>query len=330
MTQLARHPHRMAGNFSEHSAPRRRFVDAEPVEATASNRETSMSISMKTAIAAALLLAGRAVCAQTPPEGAPLSDLSADADLVFQGTVTGVQYATSVEGIPHTFVTYRVEDVLKGAYPAPSLTLRFIGGVKVEGNVLRRLSVSHAPTFQTGQQDLLMVKGNAQTQCPLVRCAQGRFRFQQGMVTNEEGDALALESHGGVVALSRAPEPAGAGDFGTGVRVPAQADPLAAPLDRASFVAHVRQIIGQQGLRAAGVVQSADPSKPFNGPAPAVSGPPRPASASRGLTVAGRQSEHDRQEIEALQRNGGNPVLPKKDEETLRRMPAPPSSAAPR
>lgn len=288
-----------------------------------------MSIRMKTAIAAALLLAGSVGYAQTPAEETPLSALSADADLVFQGTVSDIQYATSVEGIPHTFVTYRVEDVLKGAYRASTLTLRFIGGVKVEGNVLRKLSVSHAPTFVAGQQDLLMVKGNAQSQCPLVRCAQGRFRFQQGVVTNEEGTPLAIEPSGGVVALSQAVEPAGAGDFGAGTRVAAQANPRAIPMDRASFVAHVRQMIGQQGFRAPAAIQSADSTKPFKGPSPAVSGPPRSQPLGTAA-AAGRQSEHDRQEVEALQRNSGNPVLPKKDEETLRRLPAPPSTGTPR
>jgi len=285
------------------------------------NREKAMSIRMKTVIAAVLILAGRAAGAQAPAEETPLSALSADADLIFQGTVTDITYSASIEGIPHTFVTYRVEDVLKGSYQAPTLTLRFIGGVKIDGNVVRRLSVSHAPRFESGQQDLLMVKGNTQTQCPLVRCAQGRFRFQQGMVTNEEGDALARDAQGELRTLSRAPEQAGAGDFGSGARVPAQStDRSAAPFDSTSFVAHVRQVIGQQGFAAASVVQSADPSQPFKGPESAVSGPPRPPMQLRQASQA-PPSEHDRQEIEALIRNGGNPVLPAKDVESLRRLP---------
>lgn len=174
-----------------------------------------------------------------------------------------------------------------------------------------------------------MVKGNAQSQCPLVRCAQGRFRFQHGVVTNEEGTALALAPGGGLVALSQAVEPAGAGDFGAGMRVPVQADSRTTPLDRASFVAHLRQVIGQQGIRATSAVQSADPTQAFKGPSPAVSGPPKAQQPPR-FAVAGQQSEHDRQEVEALLRNGGNPVLPKKDEETLRRLSPPPASRAPR
>lgn len=288
-----------------------------------------MSIRTKTAIAAVLLLAGRAVLAQTPPEETPLSVLSAEADLVFQGTVTDITYAASIEGIPHTFVTYKVEDVLKGAYRAPTLTLRFIGGVKIEGNVMRKLSVSHAPHFENGQQDLLMVKGNTQTQCPLVRCAQGRFRFHQGMVTNEAGDVLALEPQGTVRALQRAAEP-GAGDFGAGARVPESTTrALATPFDRSAFVAHVRQMIGRQGAAMASVIHSADPSQPFKGPDPAVSAPPR-SPLQRRFASGGPQNEHDRQEVEALMRNGGNPVLPAKDVEALRRMGSAPARIAPR
>lgn len=292
-----------------------------------------MSICMKTAIAAVLLLAGRTVLAQTPSADVSISNLSADAELVFQGTVTDITYAASIEGIPHTFVTYKVEDVLKGTYRAPTLTLRFIGGVKIEGKVMRKLSVSHAPRFETGQQDLLMVKGNTQTQCPLVRCAQGRFRFQQGMVTNEEGDVLAHEPQGTVRALPRAGEQAGAGDFGAGARVPeSTAQPIATPFDRAAFVAHVRQAIGQQGAAAvASAVQSADPAQPFKGPEPAVSAPPRSPRLppQRRLANQAPQSERDRQEVEALMRNGGNPVLPAKDVESLRRL-GTPVPAAPR
>lgn len=287
-----------------------------------------MSTRIKTAIAAALLLAGHAAGAQDSPAEPSIASLSTEADLVFQGTVTDITYAASIEGIPHTFVTYRVEDVLKGSYAAPSLTLRFIGGVKIEGNVMRKLSVSHAPKFESGQQDLLMVKGNTQTQCPLVRCAQGRFRFQEGMVTSEEGAVIARGPQNRVLALPAAAEQAGPGDFGAGVTVRGDTTPNAVPFDRAGFVAHVREVIGRQPLQAAaGVIRSANPAEPFKGPEPAVAAPPneRRLAQPRRASTSAVQSEHDRQEIEALIRNGGNPVLPQKDVESLRRLPAPPS-----
>ena len=56
-----------------------------------------MSIRLKTAIAAIMVLAGRAALAQTPPADISVDSLSTDADLVFQGTVTNITYAASVE-----------------------------------------------------------------------------------------------------------------------------------------------------------------------------------------------------------------------------------------
>lgn len=288
-----------------------------------------MSIRIKTAIAAVLVLAGATATAQNPPADASVEALSGQADMVFQGTVTDITYATSVEGIPHTFVTYRVEEILKGSYAAPTLTLRFIGGVKIEGNVMRKLSVSHAPKFESGQQDLLMVKGNTQTQCPLVHCAEGRFRFQDGLVTSEEGAVIARGAQGHVLALPPAAEQAGAGDSGSGARLRAEVRSDATPFDRAGFIAHVRDVIGRQaiqGMAATNAVQSADPKQAFKGPEAAVAAPPRERRVPQlpQSSNPAPQSEHDRQEIEALIRNGGNPVLPEKDVESLQRLPARP------
>lgn len=284
----------------------------------------------KAAIGAVLALAASAASAQTSID-ASLAAFSSEADLVFQGTVADIQYAPSIEGIPHTFVTYRVEEVFKGSYRAPTLTLRFIGGVKIEGNVMRRLSVSHAPRFETGHQDLLMVKDNTQVQCPLVHCAQGRFRFDQGLVTTDSGEVLARGARGRVLALPRPQQQVAPGDIGVRESTP-QNSPPATPFDRGSFVAHLRQVIGQQAAPArAAQVQSADPAQPFEGPAPAVSAPPRQLRAlAPGAGASRPQSEHDRLELEALQRNGGNPVLPPKDAETLRRIGSAPAKPSPR
>lgn len=278
-----------------------------------------MSTHVNTLIAAALLLAGGVAAAQAP-ESASLESLTDDADLVFQGTVTGIAYGPSTEGIPHTFVTYRVEDVLKGDYGASTLTLRFVGGEIVKDGVLRRLSVSHAPRFESGQQDLMMVKGNAKTSCPLVRCAQGRFHFDKGMVVNANGDVLARDRQGGVQALTRA-EQASVDDFGAGAKVAAPAaDADATPFDGSGFVAHVRESIGKRraatmAKTAPNAVESADPAKAFTGPAAAVASPPR----ERPVAPQSAQSEYDRLENEALRRNGGNPVLPAADVAVLRK-----------
>lgn len=274
-----------------------------------------MSFRNHLAVGAVLLLSSGAARAQAPEE-ASLADLSAEADLVFQGTVTDITYASSIEGIPHTFVTYRVEDVVKGNYREPTLTLRFIGGEKREGNVIRRLTVSHAPRFEMGEQALLMVRGNNQEQCPLSRCAQGRFRFRDGFVATEDGSLLGQDARGFRV-LSHEPLSRATGDFGAHTVDP-ERFALATPLYPQEFVAHVRQLVRQQRTRSApAAVQSADPSEPFEGPKPMVAGPPaeRPAAPTALQRPAGAspQAERDRWEEEALRRNGGNPVLPVAD-----------------
>lgn len=271
-----------------------------------------MSMRLNTLIAAAIMSACGVAGAQAP-ENPSIDSMSDDADLVFQGTVTGVEYAPSIEGVPHTFVTYRVEDVIKGDYRAAALTLRFVGGEVVKDGVLHRLSVSHAPRFAAGQQDLMMVKGNASTGCPLVRCAHGRFRFEKGLVTDGDGEVLARDSQGEVLTLPAA-EQASIADFGAGAK-PVPASLKATPFDGSGFVAHVREAVARRAAKPASrAFESADPAKAFKGPAAAVAAPPRerPASAQAA------QSERDRLELEALRRNGGNPVLPSAEAAALR------------
>ena len=123
---------------------------------------------------------------------------AAQADLVFVGSVASVDYRMSgkdgdSQRIPHTFVTYNVEDVLHGNAESKQLTLRFIGG---RGEKARFLSVSGQPMFDTGDRDLLMVADNGTSSCPLVDCSNGRYRFIQGKVFSEAGQAIELDAKG--------------------------------------------------------------------------------------------------------------------------------------
>jgi len=130
------------------------------------------------------------------------------ADLIFKGTVTKVEYrnAESVperdasgapvleddgtpvlvdgSGLPHTFVTFRVDRAYKGRAVDRSLTLRFLGGSFQDGTPGRGdtqvLEVGHYPQFDIGDQDILFAEGNNDKPCPLVRCENSRFRFIGG------------------------------------------------------------------------------------------------------------------------------------------------------
>jgi hypothetical protein len=118
-----------------------------------------------------------------------LQELTQTSDLVFKGKVVDVGYKSSTpqnssEGIPHTFVTYQISEVLTGQYSNPTITLRFVGGPTGDGGFLM---VSHVPLFDVGDEDVLFVKDNTKSACPLVGCSDGRMRVINEKMYDEEG-----------------------------------------------------------------------------------------------------------------------------------------------
>ena len=85
------------------------------------------------------------------------------------------QKESDVPGVlPYTYVTYQIEQRLKGrSANGNSLTLRFLGGQAPDG---RYLEASNIPQFQVNDRDLLFIEKNGETDCPLVDCQSGRFR----------------------------------------------------------------------------------------------------------------------------------------------------------
>src|SRR5262245_46957716 len=92
------------------------------------------SIGIKLANAIALLMF---VFAGTPVAVAQSSvdTMLQQADLVFDGVVTDRQYRFSTKSTdsdpdptPYTFVTYRINSILKGNYQGNTVILRFMGG----------------------------------------------------------------------------------------------------------------------------------------------------------------------------------------------------------
>src|SRR5262249_28290191 len=118
------------------------------------------------------------------------------ADLVFEGVVTNVRYKSSQPAspddgaMPHTFVTYKVTTVLKPQQGLPAelggqVTLRFLGGESETNG--RVLDVKEYPMFDVGDHDLLVVERNTRKSCPLVACAEGRYRFFDGLTYDDDG-----------------------------------------------------------------------------------------------------------------------------------------------
>jgi hypothetical protein len=120
-----------------------------------------------------------------------LGQLSQEAELVFEGTVTKIDYALSDGSeaedakLPHTFVTYSVAGAVKGrAMEQKSITLRFLGGPTPDGRIF---VVSNSPQFEVGQRDVLFVRGNGTSDCPLVDCNKGRFRVINNQMFTDDG-----------------------------------------------------------------------------------------------------------------------------------------------
>ncbi|MDP7032986.1 MAG: hypothetical protein QF752_00690 [Planctomycetota bacterium] len=105
-------------------------------------------------------------------------DQMALADLVFLGTVLDVDYeeARTSEGElgpVHTFVTFEVEQIVKGRVENRRLTLRFFGGLKEDESLLLHTAV---PLFDAGERFVLFVFRNQVVHSPLAGWERGCFR----------------------------------------------------------------------------------------------------------------------------------------------------------
>ncbi len=202
-----------------------------------------------------------------------LSDMMGEADLVMHGTVRYIDYLMSEPSeesptaLPHTFVTYRVQDVIKGKVTDDYITLRFIGGLDHES--LRFLASSEVPMFDVGDEDILFVKDNGSRQCPLAEGQKGRLRVIKQQVYTDGGREISLTEDGKlspgkshkffeVLTTDIEGKPMVTGDLDD-----LQEDPTGAVyLDE--FLTKISEI--EAPNRSFGIFQSADPTKPFAGP----------------------------------------------------------------
>lgn len=126
-----------------------------------------------------------------------IREFNNEADLIFKGEVMAIEYGnvleTSLRGqlSPHTFVTFAIQRVFKGAVQSHQVTLRFLGGLNEEtGEVL---NVSIVPQFDVGDTDILFVRDDPESICPLVQCRNSRLRVIADKIYNEEGFAVRVD-----------------------------------------------------------------------------------------------------------------------------------------
>lgn len=118
--------------------------------------------------------------------------LVTEAEVIFEGTVTGSRSEWTGEGSNRhivTYVTFKVEDAIKGA-PGGDYTIRMLGGT-VDGQTME---VTDAPRFKAGDRDILFVKHNGTQFIPLVGIMHGRFH-----VLADENEKVAKDN-GAIVA----------------------------------------------------------------------------------------------------------------------------------
>lgn len=135
-------------------------------------------------------LAAPLTAAAGMPESDDLDTRIHAADAVLEGTIESVRFVDAQAegaqgGIPHTFVTYRVERVFKGRVRGDRVTLRFFGGMDAARD--RLLFTSDGVQPDVGDRDILLVAGNGAAECPIVGCSNGRFRLIGESVYDEGG-----------------------------------------------------------------------------------------------------------------------------------------------
>lgn len=147
---------------------------------------------------AALLLVAPLVRGTTvqPPE---FEQLVGGADYVVHAVVTAVnvEQAPEARGRIFTHVEFAVREPVAGAVPA-RVVLRFRGGrIGREALVIQGM-----PEFRVGDEEILFVKANGRSVCPLVGMMHGRYRVAVEPATGrryvQRDDGLPLRSTGDV------------------------------------------------------------------------------------------------------------------------------------
>lgn len=110
-----------------------------------------------------------------PAEAEELVANSAKAKAIFVGRVVAIDERLSdpdANGrvVPFRFVTWQVEQAVRGVDGAATWTGRFVGGPYGDG---RTLSASEVPDFEVGQRALLLANDGDAGTCALIGCRHG-------------------------------------------------------------------------------------------------------------------------------------------------------------
>jgi hypothetical protein len=158
--------------------------------------------------------------------------LVTDAEMIFEGTVTGVRSEWTGQGSDRhivTFVTFKIEDSIKGALGA-DYTIRMFGGT-VDGHTME---VTDAPRFKMGDRDILFVEHNGTQFIPLVGIMHGRFHVEMDATGTRE--TVAKDSGAAVANVAKLGQDETAATSG-------------AALSKAEFKAAIRQKLAEKAAK---------------------------------------------------------------------------------
>jgi len=158
--------------------------------------------------------------------------LVGDAEMIFEGTVTGLRSEWTGEGKERhivTYVSFKIEDAIKGT-PGADYTLRMLGGT-VDGQTME---VTDAPRFKVGDRDILFVEHNGTQFIPLVGIMHGRFHVQAD--ENGANEKVAKDNGALVANVARLGQDEHAATSGKA-------------LSKAEFKAAIRQKLAEKGVK---------------------------------------------------------------------------------
>lgn len=175
-----------------------------------------------------------------------LGEMAAASELVFEGRVQSVDSRWSDDGNSiRTFVTFQVNEVIKGSTTSQTVTLSFLGG-----NVGHlRLSVTDLNLPVPGEKGVYFVESTGRDQVnPLYGWSQGHFLLVKD--PSGKGERVLTADARPVVGLdeSRAfGKSAGISEGVAGGVKTADGSRLGQALDRQSFVNNVRDLVLKHG-----------------------------------------------------------------------------------
>ncbi len=127
-------------------------------------------------------------------------------DLVFQGRVTAIEARQNEQRRIHSYVTFAIEEVIKGQYSADQITLSFVGGTV--GGITMAVSDMQLP--EIGERGVYFVESLQRSQVnPLYGWSQGHFLVERDEAGEDRvmtsGRQPVLEVQGDTTGLQTGP-----------------------------------------------------------------------------------------------------------------------------